>query len=103
MKFHLYADATQIYISFNYKDQNDLDQVKSRVELCLVDIMNWMSMNKLKLNTEKTELLILSSKFRPEPVFNELIVGSDIITPSSNCCDTFWLRVPSFLDGRSEI
>ena len=79
MTFHLFADDTQIYVSFNYKDQNDLEQVKSRVELCLVDVMNWMSTNKLKLNTE---LLILSSKFRPEPVFSVLTVGSDIITPS---------------------
>ena len=54
------------------------------MELCLVDVMNWMSMNKLKLNTDKTELFILSSKSRPDPVFNELIVGSDIITPSSD-------------------
>ncbi|CAB3997172.1 Hypothetical predicted protein, partial [Paramuricea clavata] len=82
MKFHLYADDTQIYVSFNYKDQNDLKQVKSCVEACLVDIMNWMSENKLKLNTDKTELLILSSKFRAEPIFPVLTVGSDIITPT---------------------
>ena len=84
MNFHLYADDTQIYVSFNYKDQNDLEQVKSRVEACLVDIMNWMSENKLMLNTDKTELLILSSKFRAEPVFPVLTVGSDIITPTSH-------------------
>ena len=82
MKFHLYADDTQIYVSFNYKDQNDLKQVKSCVEACLVDIMNWMSENKLKLNTDKTELLILSSKFRAEPIFPVLTVRSDIITPT---------------------
>ena len=78
----VYADDTQIYVSFNYKDQNDLKQVKSCVEACLVDIMNWMSENKLKLNTDKTELLILSSKFRAEPIFPVLTVGSDIITPT---------------------
>lgn len=82
MKFHLYADDSQIYVSFNYKDQNDLEHVKSRVEACLVDVINWMSENKLMLNTGKTELLILSSKFRPEPVFPVLTVGSDIITPA---------------------
>ena len=83
MKFHLYADDAQIYVSFNYKDQNDLEQVKLRVEACLVDIMNWMSENKLKLNIDKTELLILSSKFRAEPAFPVLTAGSDIITPTS--------------------
>jgi hypothetical protein len=37
--------------------------------------MNWMSENKLKLNTDKTELLILSSKFRAEPMNPVLTVG----------------------------
>ena len=46
--------------------------------------MNWMTDNKLKINPEKTELLILSSKFRTEPIFPVLNVGSDAVTPSSH-------------------
>lgn len=37
----------------------------SRIESCLDDITNWMTTNRLKLNTDKTELLFRYSKFRP--------------------------------------
>ena len=43
-----------------------------------------MAENKLKLNSEKKELLILSEKFGTEPIFPVLNVGSDTITPSSH-------------------
>ena len=42
----------------------ELSSATCLVESCLSDITNWMSSNKLKLNTGKTELLVLHSKFR---------------------------------------
>ena len=82
MNFHLYADDTQIYVSFKYQKQIDFENIKVRIEACLTEIMNWMTDNKLKLNPEKTELLILSSKFRTEPIFPVLNVCLDTVTPS---------------------
>ena len=84
MNFHLYADDTQIYVSFKYQKQIDFENIKVRIEACLTEIMNWMTDNKLKLNPEKTELLILSSKFRTEPIFPVLNVGLDTVIPSSH-------------------
>ena len=84
MNFHLYAEGTQIYISFKYQKQIDFENIKVRIEACLTEIMNWMTDNKLKLNPEKTELLILSSKFRTEPIFPVLNVGLGTVTPSSH-------------------
>ena len=40
-----------------------------------------MLLNKLKLNGDKTELLVIHSRYRPSPVFS-LNCGYDIITPS---------------------
>ena len=77
MNFHLYADDTQIYVSFKYQKQIDFENIKVRIEA-------WMTDNKLKLNPEKTELLILSSKFWTEPIFPVLNVGLDTVTPSSH-------------------
>ena len=34
------------------------------VELCVKEIGNWMLRNKLKLNQDKTELLLTSSNYR---------------------------------------
>ena len=61
MDFHLY---TQLHTTFSCDDKDDLTTTISRIESCLVDITNWMTTNKLKLNTDKAELLILYSRFR---------------------------------------
>ena len=39
----------------------------SRVEACVQEIDTWMLLNKLKLNREKTELLLISSLHRARP------------------------------------
>ena len=47
--YHVYADDTQLYISFKCKQQSI-----SKVNSCLSDIMPWMITNKLKINDSKT-------------------------------------------------
>ena len=56
MSFHFYADDSQLYTTFTYG--NDVDQYSAirRIETCIVDIMNWITLNKLKLNSDKTRL-----------------------------------------------
>ena len=41
-------------------------------------------MNKLKLNTDKTELLILHSKFRSHIPFRSLMIENNVIFPSDH-------------------
>ena len=63
MDFHLYANDTQLYATFSCDDDDDLTTTISLIESCLVDITNWMTTNKLKLNTDETNFSfsILSS------------------------------------------
>ena len=51
---------------------------------CLSDIDKWMSINRLKLNKVKTELLYLFSKYNPQQSLPPLRFGTDVIKPSSN-------------------
>ena len=51
---------------------------------CLCDIDKWMSINRLKLNKVKTELLYLFSKYNPQQSLPPLCFGTDVIKPSSN-------------------
>jgi hypothetical protein len=51
---HLYADDTQVYGSCS---PADVRQLQSRVSSCVDDIASWMQSNRLKLNTDKTEVL----------------------------------------------
>ena len=59
LDYHFYADDTQLYISF--KDC-DVDVSRLRVEICLSDICHWMDVNELKLNHDKTEIMLIYSK-----------------------------------------
>ena len=59
LQFHFYANDTQIYVSFHPLCPGEPEYSKSVVETCSLDINSWMTANKLKLNNDKTELLVL--------------------------------------------
>ena len=65
--YHFYADDTQLYISF--KDC-DVDVAKLRVENCVADICQWMDVNELKLNHDKTKIMLVYSKYHTRPFFS---------------------------------
>ena len=82
LSFHLYADDQQLYTSFCFDSELEMDLAKSTIESCVSDIQKWMVINKLKLNTEKTELLYLHSRFRPCLDLGAINLGSDNVYPS---------------------
>ena len=58
---HLYADDTQLYLEFNPIVQS-VNLIEEQVVQCLEEIKVWMTANKLKLNPDKTEVLIASTR-----------------------------------------
>ena len=76
MGYHFYADDTQLYLSFNSLSGDDQAYSVAQVESCVRDIDRWMSCNKLKLNRDKTELLVISSKYWPHPSLDSILVGN---------------------------
>ena len=59
-------------------------QLNLAFEICVQEINNWMIFNGLKLNEEKTELLLLSSRYWPSPSLEFVRVGGETIQPSSS-------------------
>ena len=58
---HSYADDIQLYLKCANNDIS-VDEAISRLEMCIKDICKWMSQNALKLNEDKTDLIIFSPK-----------------------------------------
>uniref|UniRef100_A0A803SYC2 Reverse transcriptase domain-containing protein n=1 Tax=Anolis carolinensis TaxID=28377 RepID=A0A803SYC2_ANOCA len=58
VRCHLYADDTQLYYSFP-PNSKEAPQI---LDQCLVAVMGWMRVNKLKLNPVKTEVLQVNCK-----------------------------------------
>ena len=79
VRFHLYADDTQIYLVVD-----DVDDVKEKVRSILKDIRVWMQRRKLKLNEGKTDIILLSGGLRLDPTeaFGALVFGDAELHPS---------------------
>ena len=67
------ADDTQLYITF--KDC-DADIARLRVENCVADLGHWMNVNELKLNHDKTEIMLMYSKYHTRPLFISFSMGN---------------------------
>jgi hypothetical protein len=59
IKFKLYAEHIQIYISFC---PSDAPKAIEALENCFNDVKIWLLKNMLLLNTDKTELLLLGTR-----------------------------------------
>jgi hypothetical protein len=82
---HFYADDSQLYLSFKPVDKISTELTIHRVENCLKDIVSWMNNNMLKLNADKTELIIFSSESNAQSVSNiSVSVDSSEIKQSSS-------------------
>ena len=57
--FHFYADDTQLYVHLTHKHAT---LALERLKNCLDDVRKWLSVNKLKLNPDKTEFILFGSK-----------------------------------------
>ena len=80
---HVYADDTQVYIELS---QSDTHKSISSLSDCLTDISLWMKLSKLKLNSNKTEFIIIGTKqqrHKLSPHFPVKLLDNDI-TPSDS-------------------
>ena len=81
LAMHGYADDTQIYMSLaKPRDSTLVAEDCLKLESCLSDVHSWMEANKLKLNPEKTEIMLLGLKtqIRSVHISNISVAGVDV-------------------------
>ena len=80
---HMYADDTQVYIELS---QSDTHKSISSLSDCLTDISLWMKSSKLKLNSNKTEFIIIGTKQQRHKLSNHFPVKllDNDISPSDS-------------------
>ena len=59
---HCYADDTQFYLAFKPVDTATQDTALSAMKARLRDIRQWMIKDKLMINDEKTEFMMIGTK-----------------------------------------
>ena len=78
--YHVYADDTQIYVSFKCDDPS---QPLNKINVCISDIRRWMILNKLKINDAKAEFIVFESIMLKHDLSDLSVnVGGDLIKPS---------------------
>ncbi len=77
MNFHTYADDTQIYVAF---EPEETETTMQNLELCISKIRMWMVANKLKLNDDKSEFILISSPHNKKK-FDDLSlhIGTEVV------------------------
>ena len=81
--YHLYADDTQILISFG---SSTSDSSLDTVSCIFSNLQSWMESNKLLLNPSKTEFLILgtSAQLKRFESLNSVTLGNTIMQRSTS-------------------
>ena len=80
--YHIYADDTQLYISFKCKDP------LAKLNMCISDIRVWIIKNKLKINDSKTEFIIFRLPHLNQNLSDlSISVGDTQVSPSSKVRD----------------
>ena len=81
---HAYADDTQLYLAFKPGDYANETAAVSSILSCIRDVQNWMLMDRLKLNPDKTEFLILGTRQQLEKaITSHLVADESQISPST--------------------
>ena len=101
--YHMYADDSQLYNilkSYSFVDQKaSVEQLQQ----CICEIGNWMNQNRLKLNEDKTEFLIVgTAKQRAKMLFDSIHVG-DVDIKSSACVRNLGVIIDAELTMKNQV
>ena len=82
---HCYADDTKLYLAFRPGDRATQDSAVAAMEACIQDVREWVIKDKLKINDDKSEFIIIGTQAQLKKVdIDNLAVGNSCISPSAD-------------------
>ena len=99
---HCFADDTQLYLSFKpLGDTAQADAIQA-MEKCIDAVRNWMIQDRLLINDDKTEFLLVGTRQQLEKLDScSITVGNNRISPSP-CVKNLGSWFDSNLKGPSQ-
>ncbi len=93
INIHLYADDTSSYLSFRPSKQLAEERAVSKLSDFITELRQWMAINKLKLNDDKTIFLLVGRNAQINKVsLDSFLVGDSVIPKSDSAVNlgTTW-------------
>ena len=78
--YHIFADDTQLHTSLDPNSTKSQSNAKSTIESYISKISSWMSTNRLKLNSDKTEFMVLGTRQQVAKMpYDSITVAGEVI------------------------
>ena len=103
VSYQLYADDTQIYITFHISNDADRKAALAKIEACVAEICAWMVIHRLKLNDDKTEFVYLVSLNNTKHISIEPITIGDISIPPTSSARNIGVILDSTLQMDAQV
>ncbi len=85
LKYHCFADDTQLYLGFSPNSEITQQNAKESMENCITKIKSFMTKNKLKLNDDKTEFMLIGTSYWLSKVtFDSIMIGDTNIKATND-------------------
>ncbi len=97
--YHIYADDTQLYLAFDPLSDGSIPITV--MECCISKIQAWMLQNRLKLNSGKTEMVVISKR-SIDPQIQSIKIGEDTIL-ASKCVRNLGARMDCHISMDAQI
>jgi hypothetical protein len=98
-----YADDHSIYDDFNPNCTISEQSAIENLEKCLVSVNQWMHLNRLKMNNDKTEFLLLGSKYQLQKCTTDSIKVCDYSIQRSTSLKYLGMHLDSQLNLKIHI
>ena len=89
LELHIYADDTQVYVSVCPTSEAGVKPAVSKLENCVSNIQLWMAKNFLKLNADKTEVMVFGYRTQ----LSKFQLSSVSVAGIDKSCQKSWSNV----------